>query len=142
MSTCRIGVFMLLCGDLLRTGTLADNLFQYYPLFDLSRRCQSVLLHVLTRARNRWLARLGELLKERILILDGAMGTMIQTYTLEEQDYRGMRFPELAADSPHGNEHQGACPSTRFADHPCDLTEAFWNSVRHARPLSIGLNCA
>lgn len=33
-----------------------------------------------------------EILKERILVLDGAMGTMIQRYTLEEQDFRGERF--------------------------------------------------
>ena len=77
----------------------------------------------LTRVRNRRLARLDELFKERIVILDGAMGTMIQTYALEEQDYRGTRFPEVAADSPHDHKHvyQGACPSARFADHPCDL---------------------
>jgi 5-methyltetrahydrofolate--homocysteine methyltransferase len=75
----------------------------------------------LTSTRNRRLARLDELLKERILILDGAMGTMIQTYALEEQDYRGTRFPEVAADPPHDHKHQGACPSARFADHPCDL---------------------
>ncbi len=40
-----------------------------------------------------------KLLEERILILDGAMGTMIQSYKLEEADYRG----------------------ERFADHPCDV---------------------
>jgi len=39
------------------------------------------------------------LLQQRILILDGAMGTMIQSYKLEEEDYRG----------------------ERFADHPCDV---------------------
>ena len=33
-----------------------------------------------------------ELLKERILVLDGAMGTMIQRHTLEEEDFRGDRF--------------------------------------------------
>ena len=33
-------------------------------------------------------------LKERILILDGAMGTMIQSYNLEEKDYRGQRFAQ------------------------------------------------
>jgi 5-methyltetrahydrofolate--homocysteine methyltransferase len=33
-----------------------------------------------------------EILKERILVLDGAMGTMIQRYTLEEEDFRGERF--------------------------------------------------
>ncbi len=32
------------------------------------------------------------LLKERILIIDGAMGTMIQQYKLSEEDYRGERF--------------------------------------------------
>jgi len=33
-------------------------------------------------------------LKERILILDGAMGTMIQRHQLEEEDYRGERFKD------------------------------------------------
>ncbi len=37
---------------------------------------------------------LQELLKERILILDGAMGTMIQRYNLEENDYRGEIFQD------------------------------------------------
>jgi 5-methyltetrahydrofolate--homocysteine methyltransferase len=35
-----------------------------------------------------------KLLQERILILDGAMGTMIQRYTLEEQDFRNNYFEE------------------------------------------------
>ncbi len=34
-----------------------------------------------------------EILKERILILDGAMGTMIQRHKLEEEDFRGDRWP-------------------------------------------------
>ena len=34
------------------------------------------------------------LMAERILILDGAMGTMIQRHKLEEQDYRGERFAD------------------------------------------------
>ncbi len=33
-----------------------------------------------------------EILKERILLLDGGLGTMIQTFGLEESDYRGERF--------------------------------------------------
>jgi len=37
---------------------------------------------------------LERLLQERILLLDGAMGTMIQSYGLEEQDYRGERFAD------------------------------------------------
>ena len=39
------------------------------------------------------------LLEQRILILDGGMGTLIQSYKLEEKDFRG----------------------ARFADHPCDV---------------------
>ena len=35
---------------------------------------------------------LRKLLTERILVLDGAMGTMIQTHGLSEEDYRGERF--------------------------------------------------
>ena len=37
-------------------------------------------------------AELRQLLAERILILDGAMGTMIQQHELGEEDYRGSRF--------------------------------------------------
>src|SRR5262245_33590121 len=42
-------------------------------------------------------ARLNALLNERILILDGAAGTMIQSYRLSESEYRGSRFQ----DHPH-----------------------------------------
>tara|TARA_R100000005_G_C5001253_1_gene208336 strand:- start:1127 stop:2149 length:1023 start_codon:yes stop_codon:yes gene_type:complete len=38
-----------------------------------------------------------EILKERILVLDGAMGTMIQRHPLEEEDFKGERFK----DHPH-----------------------------------------
>lgn len=41
--------------------------------------------------------KLRDLLKQRILILDGAMGTMIQQYKLSEADYRGERFKDFAA---------------------------------------------
>ncbi|MFZ1323468.1 MAG: methionine synthase [Ignavibacteria bacterium] len=37
-----------------------------------------------------------EILKDRILVLDGAMGTMIQRHTLEEEDFRGERFKDHA----------------------------------------------
>jgi 5-methyltetrahydrofolate--homocysteine methyltransferase len=39
---------------------------------------------------------LAQLLTERILILDGGMGTMLQTYKLTEEDFRGKRFSEFA----------------------------------------------
>ncbi|HEY0843992.1 MAG TPA: homocysteine S-methyltransferase family protein, partial [Noviherbaspirillum sp.] len=41
-------------------------------------------------------ALLRDLLSQRILILDGAMGTMIQQYKLTEADYRGARFKEFS----------------------------------------------
>jgi 5-methyltetrahydrofolate--homocysteine methyltransferase len=37
---------------------------------------------------------LEALMRERIVVLDGAMGTMIQSYKLSEADYRGERFPD------------------------------------------------
>ena len=37
---------------------------------------------------------LTNLMSERILVLDGAMGTMIQRHKLEEEDYRGERFAD------------------------------------------------
>ncbi len=49
-------------------------------------------------------ARLRELLARRILILDGAMGTMIQRYKLTEADFRGTRFADHAVDVKGNNE--------------------------------------
>ena len=40
------------------------------------------------------LSALEAAVRERILILDGAMGTMIQRHTLEEEDFRGARFAD------------------------------------------------
>ncbi|HMK14288.1 MAG TPA: homocysteine S-methyltransferase family protein, partial [Burkholderiales bacterium] len=45
-----------------------------------------------------------QLLKQRILILDGAMGTMIQSYKLAESDYRGNRFAEFPNDLKGNND--------------------------------------
>ena len=51
-------------------------------------------------------ARLEAALAERILVIDGAMGTMIQRHDLQEADYRGERFAQgydaLFADHAHG----------------------------------------
>ena len=38
------------------------------------------------------MSKLHEAIKERILVLDGAMGTMLQRYKFEEEDFRGERF--------------------------------------------------
>ncbi len=40
--------------------------------------------------------KIEDVLKERILVLDGAMGTMIQRHSLEEEDFRGERFKDHA----------------------------------------------
>jgi 5-methyltetrahydrofolate--homocysteine methyltransferase len=58
------------------------------------------------------LAQIQALMRERILVLDGAMGTMIQTYQLDEAGYRGAR-----GSSADGNAEAYA----RFRDHPRDL---------------------
>ncbi len=47
---------------------------------------------------------LRSLLRERILILDGAMGTMIQGYKLSEADYRGERFRDWPSDLKGNND--------------------------------------
>lgn len=45
-----------------------------------------------------------ELLKKRILVIDGAMGTMIQRYKLAEEDYRGDRFATWPIDLKGNND--------------------------------------
>ncbi len=47
---------------------------------------------------------LRDLLSQRILILDGAMGTMVQRYKLQEADYRGERFAEWPIDLKGNND--------------------------------------
>lgn len=48
--------------------------------------------------------KIQEIIKERILILDGAMGTMIQAYHLEEADFRGSLFVELPGQMSGNND--------------------------------------
>ena len=43
-------------------------------------------------------------LAQRILVLDGGMGTMIQSYRLEEEDYRGERFADWESDLKGNND--------------------------------------
>src|SRR5690348_15864903 len=45
-----------------------------------------------------------ECLQERILIVDGAMGTMIQRHKLTEADYRGERFEDWHTDVKGNND--------------------------------------
>jgi 5-methyltetrahydrofolate--homocysteine methyltransferase len=48
--------------------------------------------------------KLKEILEKRILIIDGAMGTMIQRYKLEEEAYRGTRFTDYPKDLKGNND--------------------------------------
>jgi 5-methyltetrahydrofolate--homocysteine methyltransferase len=48
--------------------------------------------------------KITKILRERILFLDGAMGTMIQRHKLEEADYRGTRFADWPSDLKGNND--------------------------------------
>ena len=54
--------------------------------------------------RNERISTLLNSLEERILLLDGAMGTMIQGYGLTEDDYRGERFADWESDLKGNND--------------------------------------
>ncbi len=58
----------------------------------------------MTDSREARIDALHKALEERILVLDGAMGTMIQGYRLEEQDYRGERFSDHGQDLKGNND--------------------------------------
>jgi 5-methyltetrahydrofolate--homocysteine methyltransferase len=44
------------------------------------------------------LKRLHQAISEKILVIDGAMGTMLQRYKLGEKEYRGTRFADFHRD--------------------------------------------
>ena len=50
------------------------------------------------------MSNIRDLLEKRILIIDGAMGTMIQRYKLQEEDYRGERFKNWHKDVKGNND--------------------------------------
>jgi 5-methyltetrahydrofolate--homocysteine methyltransferase len=50
------------------------------------------------------LTALNQAIQDRILILDGGMGTMIQSYKLQEADYRGSRFADYHMDIAGNND--------------------------------------
>jgi 5-methyltetrahydrofolate--homocysteine methyltransferase len=55
-------------------------------------------------ARQRRIAALKEVVARRILIIDGAMGTMIQRHKLDEAGYRGPRFADWPRDVAGNND--------------------------------------
>ncbi|HEY6942557.1 homocysteine S-methyltransferase family protein [Dokdonella sp.] len=70
---------------------------------------------------------LEDALARRILVIDGAMGTMVQAYKLDEADYRGERFAHGfdAAREPRSNDPAGGvgphAGHAHDASHGCDL---------------------
>ncbi|WP_246624796.1 methionine synthase [Oceanobacter mangrovi] len=55
-------------------------------------------------SRQQRIQQLKQSIQERILILDGGMGTLIQSHQLEEKDYRGERFAELSQEVKGNND--------------------------------------
>ena len=58
----------------------------------------------MTISRKQRITHLHEALKQRILLLDGAMGTMIQRHKLDEAAYRGERFADWPSDLKGNND--------------------------------------
>src|SRR3569623_3487166 len=63
-------------------------------------------------------------LQRRILILDGAMGTMIQSYGLGEAEYRGERFKDHPCDLKGNNDLLSLTPPRIIGDIPRAYLEA------------------
>lgn len=55
-------------------------------------------------SRKQRITQLQQLLTQRILVLDGAMGSLIQTYKLDEAGYRGERFKDWPCDVKGNND--------------------------------------
>ena len=58
----------------------------------------------MTSPKTNLTANIAEELKSRILIVDGAMGSMIQSYSLSESDYRGDKFLSHDVDLKGNND--------------------------------------
>ncbi len=78
----------------------ADWALEPLPPFSL----EAARAAVPVRTRESRLAMLHELLPKRILLLDGAMGTMIQRERLDEAAYRGARFADWPSDLRGNND--------------------------------------
>src|SRR5215475_7479506 len=67
---------------------------------------------------------LEALMRERIVVLDGAMGTMIQQYKLSEADYRGERFRDW-----QGKDLKGSLELLNLMQ-PQVIEEIHWNYLK------------
>ena len=65
-----------------------------------------------------------DLAANRILILDGAMGTMIQQHKLEEEDYRGEQYKDWHCDIKGNNDLLAITQPDIIYDIHCQYLEA------------------
>ncbi len=85
-------------------------------------------------------------LAENVLILDGAMGTMIQGYKLEEEDYRGDRFSDWPSDLKGNNDLLSLTQPkiikdiyTAYLDAGADIIETNTFNANHISMLDYGM---
>jgi 5-methyltetrahydrofolate--homocysteine methyltransferase len=76
-------------------------------------------------------------LAKRILVIDGAMGTMLQSYKLEEDGYRGERFAE-GKDAHQHHEHHGPGCDLKGNNDLLSLTQPEIIKAVHAAYLDAG----
>jgi len=70
------------------------------------------------------MSQLLDAVKERILVLDGAMGTMIQRYKFEEEDYRGERFANWPSPIKGNNDILSLTQADKIETIHCKYLEA------------------
>ncbi|NLW03658.1 MAG: hypothetical protein GX029_00225, partial [Pseudomonadaceae bacterium] len=61
-------------------------------------------MNTLANAAKARIATLKQSLEQRLVILDGGMGTLIQNQKLEEADFRGERFADWPSDVKGNND--------------------------------------
>ena len=62
------------------------------------------------------MSHINEELKKRILVLDGAMGTMLQQYNFTEEDFRGERFKDYPSSLKGNNDLLSLTQSKAIAE--------------------------
>ena len=63
-----------------------------------------ILLKISIKPSTVNMPNLKSILKDRIMVLDGAMGTMLQNYAFEEEDFRGKRFADFPVSLQGNND--------------------------------------
>ena len=63
-----------------------------------------ILLKISIKPSTVDMPNLKSILKDRIMVLDGAMGTMLQNYAFEEKDFRGKRFADFPVSLQGNND--------------------------------------